>query len=757
MDKLKMSSIKKFFVISTLSVLVTVFCVLAYLHFTGQPQNRCPVAFFSYLPESPTTGDVVRFTENSTDPDGEVFLWHWDFGDGTTSDVQNPTHIYSTPGFYVVTLTVEDSKGARNSYTLVLEVRGSETPQDNDSGRPPTENQGAEGSETPQDNDSGRPPTVNQEKTFQNFEEGNGTPGAYFQNIWHTASSFESLLVHSGSRSIKVTTDVGGGTIRIMAASPSGYFNLENVSAISVWIYDTQGNNTVQLRLKDIDGDGGRGPDENYIWSTMTSRENQWAKITWDMSYYPDVEGLDMDKISSIELYMYWNGTYYFDDVTFLESGTVEVWISSEDGKYKLTKVRNKSFEEVGNSQADYIFGVDPTVTYQSILGFGSSLESSSCYNMSLLNSSTRESVIENLVSPDTGIGMNLMRICIGTSDFTGEEWYTYDDMPEGQIDPNLEHFSIAKDREYIIPAIKIALQKNPELKVFASPWSPPAWMKDSKSITGGGSLLREYYEVYARYFVKFIRAYEAEGIPIYAVTVQNEPGFEWVHPTCKWTLENERDFVKYYLGPAFEREGISTKIWIYDWNFDLYTWPDEILDDVEAARYIDGTGFHHYGGGPVAMTYLHQNHPDKHIYFTEGSTFNTSGAVKIISYLRNWARSYNAWVTLLDEDGKPNNGPFHASPTCIVLRKDMTLNYRYDYYMYGQFMKFISRNSLRIFSNDGDQTVSNVAFKTPDKKIVFVIANAGDSSKCFKIIYANKAIWASIAPKSVITFRWDF
>src|SRR5262249_48955285 len=155
-----------------------------------------------------------------------------------------------------------------------------------------------------------------------------------------------------------------------------------------------------------------------------------------------------------------------------------------------------------------------------------------------------------NLLGHWPGINLNLMRICIGTSDFTGDPWYSYDDIPAGRTDPELSHFSIAKDRSYILPILKQAIKINPNLQLFASPWSPPGWMKTTGNMIGGG-LLPKWYSAYAHYFVKFIKAYEAEGTPIYAVTVQNEPGVDREHqpkmryPSCKWTAEEERDFIK--------------------------------------------------------------------------------------------------------------------------------------------------------------------------------------------------------------------
>ena len=441
---------------------------------------------------------------------------------------------------------------------------------------------------------------------------------------------------------------------------------------------------------------------------------------------------------------------FLISSICTINETQVSIWISSEDMNNRLTQKPGLTFESDNGESADYEILVDSSKTYQSILGMGASFESSTCYNLKLC--SNRSEVIESLVSQNSGIGMNLVRICIGTSDFTGEDWYSYDDMPLGQTDEELSNFSIAKDEEYVIPTIQIALEKNPNLLIFASSWSPPAWMKTSKRLCGG-ELKQEYYEVYARYLLKFVEAYESIGIHIYAITVQNEPGVNTKdYPSCYWSANNEKIFVRDYLGPIFKNK--RTKIWIFDHNFDNYNFPDQILSDSDAARYVDGTAFHHYGGSPDAMTKIHNSYLDKDVYFTEGSVFGADGAIKCISYFRNWARSYNAWVTMIDENGEPNNGPFKCDPTVIVL-KSGTTEYRYDYYIYGQFMKFVDRKAVRIFSSEGTRNLSNVAFENPDASIVVIVANSNDSPQKIKIVWNGNCIESNLPQKSVSTYKW--
>ena len=432
----------------------------------------------------------------------------------------------------------------------------------------------------------------------------------------------------------------------------------------------------------------------------------------------------------------------------------VEAWLSSEDGEFALTRVQAPRFEPVERIAKEAVV-VDAGRTYQSILGLGASLEHATCYNIARLPEDQRAAVVERLVDPDTGIGMNLMRLCIGTSDFAPQPYYTYDDLPEGATDPELEQFSIEKDRAYLLPVIRLALRKNPDLRFFASPWSPPGWMKSTGKL-GGGRMLDEHFAPYARYFARYIAAYREEGVPVHAVTVQNEP--HMVHPgypTCLWRAEQQRDFIRDHLGPELRRAGLDTRIWCWDHNWNEVAFPKTVLSDAQAAQYVDGTGFHLYEGKVEAQTVLHEAFPEKHIYFTEGSTFRTRGAIEIIDILRNWARSYNAWVILLDHERQPNSGPHHASPTCIMLREDGSLDYRYDYYMYGQFMKFIPRGAVRIGTPDCGRRFAHIAFRTPDERIVLVVANADREARAFKVAWKKTAFSTSLPARAVGTYRW--
>ena len=433
----------------------------------------------------------------------------------------------------------------------------------------------------------------------------------------------------------------------------------------------------------------------------------------------------------------------------------VEVWLSSEDGEYQLTPAGPIECETGVRPWGDTIT-VEPGTTHQQVLGMGFSFEHATCENLYKLSPEKREEVIRKLVDPVEGIGMNLMRVCIGTSDFVGEPYYSYCDLPEGETDPGLTHFSIEKDRAYVLPVIKAAQAINPDLLFFASPWSPPGWMTSNGKLEGG-RLERKWYDAYALYLVKFLRAYEAEGVPMRAITVQNEPGHaDPNYPTCLWRPEDQRDFIRDSLGPLFDQEGITTPIWCWDHNYSFIDFPRTVLSDPGAAKYCEGTGWHSYEGKPEAMATLTSEFPEKDAFFTEGSTFFTRGAIDLIGIFRNGARSYNGWVILLDEKRRPNRGPHFASPTCIVLNSEtLELKYRFDYYMYGQFMKFIARGAVRLESTVGDRDFNSIAFRNPDGSLVLVAANNAKHIHRFTVRCGEQAFRASLPAKSVGTFRW--
>ncbi|MFA7691999.1 MAG: glycoside hydrolase family 30 beta sandwich domain-containing protein [Candidatus Hydrogenedentales bacterium] len=433
----------------------------------------------------------------------------------------------------------------------------------------------------------------------------------------------------------------------------------------------------------------------------------------------------------------------------------VSFWLSTQDGKKQLSREMDIAWEEPCPCDP-LLVRVTAATTYQPVLGLGSSWDHATCENLFKLPETTRNEVIKKLVCPIEGIGMNLMRLCIGASDFIGEAYYTYDDLPAGQTDPELTHFSIEKDRAYLIPVIKKSMEYNPDILFFASPWSPPAWMKTSGTL-GGGSVKPEYYDLWALYLARYIEAYAAEGIPIHAITLQNEPRMSHKdYPTTLWTGEEQRDFIKDHLGPLFKEQGIKTAVWCWDHNWNNLDFPRTIIANPASAVYVEGTAFHLYEGKVSAQKHLKENYPDKDIFFTEGSVFGAAGASLITDIFRNWSRSYNAWVTILDEKRQPNRGPHKADATCIELKQDLSVQYRSDYFLYGQFMKFIQRDAVRINSDVKETRLFNhIAFQNPDGSILFIAVNASRSPQAFSIEWEQRIARSELPSRSVGTFIW--
>jgi glucosylceramidase len=341
---------------------------------------------------------------------------------------------------------------------------------------------------------------------------------------------------------------------------------------------------------------------------------------------------------------------------------------------------------------------------------------------------------------------------------------YSYDDLPKGQTDPNMAKFSLAPDRDDVIPVLKQILAINPKIKILGSPWSAPLWMKTTGAAKGG-VLKPEYFAAYATYFVKYIQGMKAEGIPIDAVTIQNEPLNENNTPSMLMLAPEEDDFIKNDLGPAFAKAGIKTKIILYDHNLDHPAYPLSILRDPAANQYIDGTGFHLYGGTVDAMTEVHNVFPNKNLYFTEQMVVNLhdGDAMKIsqpvakivIGATRNWSRNVLLWNLAAD----PQFGPHTSNGGCPVCQGAITIDgnnvtRNLAHYTIAHASKFVPPGSIRIGSNNLDN-LPNVAFKTPQGKEVLLVSNLSESSQTFNVRYHRKAFSAVLSAGAVATYIW--
>lgn len=407
---------------------------------------------------------------------------------------------------------------------------------------------------------------------------------------------------------------------------------------------------------------------------------------------------------------------------------------------------------------------VDDKQHYQPIDGFGFALTGGSAMHIIRMSADSRAALLKNLFAvTGNDIGISYLRLSIGASDLN-EKVFSYDDMPGGQTDPTLKHFDLGPDKTDVVPVMKQILAINPAIKILGSPWSPPAWMKTNND-TRGGRLKPDCYPVYAKYLVKYIQAMKASGINIDAITIQNEPLHPGNNPSLLMVAPDEADFIKNNLGPAFKAAGIKTKIIVYDHNADRPDYPISILNDPAARKYVDGSGFHLYGGDISALTDVHNAHPDKNIYFTEQmtvepenqSTINIAWPVKrlIIGATRNWSRNVLEWNLAADPEYKPytDRGGCPSCQGAVTIDKN-EVKKNIAYYSVAHASKFVRPGSVRIASNNSD-SLPNVAFKTPDGKKVLIVANTGESAQDFNIQYQGKILAVKLDKGSVGTYIW--
>ncbi|MFD1268788.1 glycoside hydrolase family 30 beta sandwich domain-containing protein [Paenibacillus motobuensis] len=381
---------------------------------------------------------------------------------------------------------------------------------------------------------------------------------------------------------------------------------------------------------------------------------------------------------------------------------------------------------------------IDEQKTYQVMDGFGASFTDSAAYLIhQVLDEGQRGELMSRLFDPDQGIGLSVLRNPMGASDYA-REIYSYNDLPENETDLELKRFSISHDEEDIIPLLQEAVKLNPEIKLMASPWSAPGWMKTSGHMIGG-ELKKEYYPVYAEYFVRYIKSYASHGLPIYAITPQNEALFVPGHyPGMLMLPEAQSDFIKNHLKPEFVKNQIDTKILCYDHNWDRPDYPLNVLE--QAYEEVDGVAWHWYGGIPSAQSDVHQAYPTKEVHFTEGSGGEWIPAFEPafsnvmrtgIEILRNHSKSFVLWNMALDEHNGPTVPGFGQS-TCrgIVLVNQQTreLTYTLDYYALAHFSKFVRPKAVRIASSSYE-SIRSVAFKNTDGSIAVILFNDSEQT----------------------------
>lgn len=405
---------------------------------------------------------------------------------------------------------------------------------------------------------------------------------------------------------------------------------------------------------------------------------------------------------------------------------------------------------------------VNPAVMMQEMDGFGFTLNGGSALHLHNIPDEVRKQLLTELFEyHENSIGVSYLRVSIGASDLD-EKVFSYNDLETGQTDLAMQSFTLEEDRKYLIPILNEILKINPEIKIIASPWSPPLWMKtNGRSI--GGTLKPEYFEAYAAYFVTYIQEMAKEGISIDAITVQNEPLHPGNNPSLLMTATDQIDFIKGSLGPAFKAAELNTKIIIYDHNADRPDYPIDVLNDSVVKQYIDGSAFHLYAGDISALSKVHEAHPDKNIYFTE-QWISASGDFwedfkwhireLIIGAPRNWSKTVLEWNLAADENLQPYT-PGGCS-TCLgaLTITNNGVKRNPAYYIIAHAAKFVRPGASRIESSATDN-FPNVAFKTLDGHIVIIVLNNSETQGSFNIVVGEKSIHSKLSAGSAGTYVW--
>jgi glucosylceramidase len=442
-----------------------------------------------------------------------------------------------------------------------------------------------------------------------------------------------------------------------------------------------------------------------------------------------------------------------------------QAWITTADQARLLAREPDLPIGAVVDAYT-VVIDVDETTAYQEMIGFGAAVTDASAYLIQHKLGTDRDAIVRELFGPDPGIGLSFVRIPMGASDFSSRH-YSYDDLPAGQTDPALVRFSVAPDHADKLPVLRAAVAVNPRLSLVASPWSPPAWMKTSGSLIGG-TLRPELYPAFAEYFAKFVTAYAAEGIPIHAITLQNEPAFEPPdYPGMRLDPAARARVIGRHLGPLFERRGLRTLILDWDHNWDQPQEPLAVLADSAARRYVSGVAWHCYAGGVGAQDTVHAAHPDKDAYFTECSggawapVFADNLAYDVgtlvIGATRGWARGVALWNLALDETGGPHLGGCGNCRGLITIdSRTGAVTRNVEYYALAHASRFVRPGARRIASTTGVSGLQTVAFRNADDgSRVLIVLNTGRSAMPFDVRDGGRSFRYTLPAGAVVTLRW--
>ena len=438
--------------------------------------------------------------------------------------------------------------------------------------------------------------------------------------------------------------------------------------------------------------------------------------------------------------------------------GAIEVRVT--DAKRRFAAEKPLSWQAAPGQAESGAIRLDPGTKFQEHLGMGGAFTDAACYMFSRLAAPARKALFHEMFDPSE-MGLSVGRIAVGSSDYS-RSLYSFD---EGAPDPDLTRFSIDHDRAYILPILGQARAVNPDLFLLASPWSPPGWMKPN-GLMLGGCMHPSSMPAYANYFVKFLQAYEAAGVSIDAVTSQNEVDTEQDGrmPACAWPQEYEISFVSQHLGPALRRSGIGTRIWLLDHNYNLWGRVVCCLAAPALREYCQAVAWHGYVGTPEMMTKVHEAYPEVEMFWTEGGPDYTQpdyltdwakwGAT-FTGILRNWCRSIIGWNLALDENGRPNIGPFSCGGTVTIHSQTHEITRSGHFWAMNHFARSIRRGARR-FDSDGDtEGVGHVAFEHPDGTRVLVLTNRG-AARTVQVLLAGNTVKAALPLDSITTLRWS-
>lgn len=437
---------------------------------------------------------------------------------------------------------------------------------------------------------------------------------------------------------------------------------------------------------------------------------------------------------------------------------SLKVWITDEHRRISAAPAVDWA-EVPAKTEVDTIT-LHPDKKYQEILGFGGAFSDASCYMFNQLSPAVRAELFHTLFAPSE-MALNVCRTCIGSPDSSATV-YSYD---EGDVDPDLNRFSIERDREYILPMLRQARGVNPEIFLVSSPWSPPGWMKSNGSMLGG-CMRHTYMPSYANYFLKFLRAYDAEGIAIQAVTIQNEVDADQdgSTPACAWPQDYEADFVTLHLGPLFDRSGVKTKIWIIDHNYNLWGRAMGELETPDMLKYTNAVAWHGYSGRPEWINRVQDAFPGVEMYWTEGgpnymapgylTEWSTWGET-FTGILRNCCRSITAWNFATNEHGRPYVGAGGSGVGGAMIIDSVTKKISYSgmFWALGHFSKFVQRGARRIDSQSSSKALSHCAFENPDGSLVAVLTNSGEQ-RAYELRLNTKVASVNVPGNSVVTLK---